>query len=44
MTVELRIVDKDVDPLELIIVHDDLKAKGVKYASIYKGNGCIWAH
>jgi hypothetical protein len=41
---ELRIVDKDVDPLQLIVVHDDLKSRGVKSATIYKGNGCIWAH
>jgi hypothetical protein len=42
MTVELRIVDQDVNPLELMIVHDYLKERGTKWATIYKGNGCIW--
>jgi hypothetical protein len=44
MTVELRIVDKDVNPLELMIVHDDLKSRGIRYASIYKGNDCVWVN
>jgi hypothetical protein len=39
---ELRIVDQEVDPLQLMIVHDDLKSRGVRHATIYKGNGCIW--
>ena len=42
MTVELRIVDKDVNPLELMIVHDYLKERGTQSATIYKGNDCIW--
>ena len=44
MTTQLRIVDKDVDPLELMVVYDDLKSRGVEHATIYKGNNCIWAH
>ena len=44
MTPELRIVDKDVNPLELILVEEDLRRKGVSHATIYKGNGCIWVH
>ena len=42
MTVDLRIVDKEVNPLELMIVHDDLNGRGVKSATIYKGNDCVW--
>jgi hypothetical protein len=42
MTLELRIVDKDINPLELLVVHDYLKERGTKWATVYKGNACIW--
>ena len=42
MTLELRVVDKDVNPLELMVVHDYLKERGTQYATILKGNDCIW--
>ena len=42
MTLELRIEDKDVNPLELLVVHEYLKERGTRSATIYKGNQCIW--
>jgi len=42
MTLELRIEDKDVNPLELLVVHEYLKERGTRSATIYKGNACIW--
>lgn len=37
-----RVVDKDINELELLVVMDHLKNRGTNYASIYKGNDCIW--
>lgn len=38
--IELR--DKDINELELLVVNEYLQKRGTRYASIYKGNGCIW--
>ena len=38
----IRVVDKDINELELLVVLDHLKNRGTDWASIYKGNGCIW--
>lgn len=38
--IELR--DKDIDDLELLVVYDYLQKRGTCYASIYKGNDCVW--
>jgi hypothetical protein len=42
MTLELRVEYKDINPLELLVVHDYLKERGTQYATILKGNDCIW--
>lgn len=34
--------DKDINELELLVVLDHLKKRGTEYASVYKGNDCIW--
>lgn len=38
----IEIRDKDLNELELLVVHEHLQKRGIRYASIYKGNGCIW--
>lgn len=38
----IRIVDKDINELELLVVQDYLRNRGTEWASIYKGNDCIW--
>lgn len=42
MKVELTIYDKEVNPLELMVVAEYLDARGTQSADIYKGNNCIW--
>jgi hypothetical protein len=39
----IRIADKDkINELELIIVMDYIKSKGIERGTIYQGNGCLW--
>lgn len=38
----ISVRDKDINELELLVVMDHLKNRGTEYASIYKGNECIW--
>ena len=38
----INIRDEGINELELLVVMDHLERRGVKYASIYQGNGCIW--
>jgi len=39
----IRIADKDkINELELIIVMDHIKSKGIEWGTVYQGNGCIW--
>jgi hypothetical protein len=38
----IRVVDKDINELELLVVIDHLQKRGTEWASIYKGNGCVW--
>jgi hypothetical protein len=38
----IRIADKDLNELELLVVQERLRQRGTTYATIYKGNGCIW--
>lgn len=38
----IEVRDKDINELELLVVNDYLEKRGTKWASIYKGNGCIW--
>ena len=36
-------IDPTLNPLEVILVTDHMKARGREYYSLYPGNGCIWA-
>jgi hypothetical protein len=38
----IRIADKDINELELLVVQDHLQKRGTTYATIYKGNDCVW--
>jgi hypothetical protein len=38
----IKIADKDINELELIVVQDYLQKRGTRYATIYKGNDCVW--
>lgn len=38
----IEIHDKDLNELELQVVLEKLNKRGTKYASIYRGNNCIW--
>lgn len=38
----INIRDEGINELELLVVMDHLERRGVKYASVYQGNGCIW--
>ena len=38
----IRVVDKDINELELMVVLDRLEKRGTKWADIYKGNQCVW--
>lgn len=38
----IRLADKDFNELELLVVQEHLRKRGTTYATIYKGNGCIW--
>ena len=39
----IRITDKDkLNELELILVMDYIKTRGIDHGTIYQGNGCIW--
>ena len=37
-------IDPTLNELEVIIVADKLKSKGVEHYTLAKGNGCIWAY
>lgn len=38
----IRVLDPDVNELELIVVMDYLQRRGTDHASILKGNDCVW--
>ncbi len=38
----IRIADNDINELELLVVQDYLQKRGTQWATIYKGNDCIW--
>lgn len=38
----INIRHKDINELELLVVLDYLKARGIEWANVYNGNGCIW--
>lgn len=38
----IRIADEGINELELLVVQDYLQKRGTTYATIYKGNRCIW--
>jgi hypothetical protein len=37
-------IDPTLNPLEVIIVAEELAKKGVKYYTLARGNDCIWAY
>lgn len=38
----IRVVDNDINEFELLVVQDYLQKRGTTYATIYKGNECVW--
>lgn len=36
-------IDPTLNPLEVILVTDHMKARGQEHYSLYPGNNCIWA-
>ena len=38
----IRIADKDINELELLVVQEHLRKRGTEWATIYKGNNCVW--
>lgn len=38
----ISIRDEGINEFELMIVLDKLKQQNVSYASIYRGNDCVW--
>ena len=38
----IRLADHDINEFELLVVQEHLKRRGTKYATIYKGNECVW--
>lgn len=38
----ISIRDEGINELELLVVMDHLERRGVRYANVYQGNGCIW--
>lgn len=38
----ITVHDKTINPLELMVVMDELEKVGAKWADIYKGNECVW--
>ena len=37
-------INPELNPLEVMIVAERLKAAGVEHYTLTKGNGCIWAY
>ena len=37
-------IDPDLNPLEVMLVIEDLRKKGVEHYTLTKGNNCIWAY
>jgi len=37
-------IDPDLNPLEVMLVIEDLRKKGVERYTLTKGNNCIWAY
>ena len=37
-------IDPKLNPLEVIIVCEELKKKGIKHYTLTEGNDCIWAY
>ena len=38
----ISVRDEGLNELELLVVIDYLEKRGTNYASIYRGNDCIW--
>lgn len=37
-------IHEDLNPLEVILVEDDMARKGIKGYTMTKGNDCIWVY
>lgn len=44
MKVNLDVRDTDLNPLELMLIAEDLDKRGIQRATAYQGNDCIWIH
>jgi hypothetical protein len=44
MKIQLDVRDPSLNPLELMLVAQDLESRDIKYATAYRGNNCIWVH
>ena len=44
MKVNLQVNDPTLNPLELLLVAEDLDHKGVGYATATRGNDCIYVY